>query len=182
MPVSAGAGIKTARCDPGDANNRLEPELTSDARRANGRFSVAADIKRGWSCHVVFLCAIDLPCRCAVTELVLLFEVGVWPPRDGLRRMECFNLSGAHAANAAGSAAIANSPHPSSPRGHPSAETDLRIRTCLSGHSGGAVAPAEVGAIDPYTMENDGNAPGKCYSRAPHAASLCSPYGPGLEP
>ena len=50
----------------------------------NGRFSVAADIKRGWSCHVVFLCAIDLPCRCAVAELVLLFEIGVWPPHDGV--------------------------------------------------------------------------------------------------
>ena len=58
---------------------------------------------------------IDLFNGCAVTEFVLLFEVGVWPPHDGVRRMEWFNLLGALTANAAGSADIANSLHPSSP-------------------------------------------------------------------
>jgi hypothetical protein len=49
------------------------------------------------------------------TELVLLFEVGARPPHDGVRRMEWSNLCYALAAEAAGFAAITNSPHPSSP-------------------------------------------------------------------
>ena len=59
----------------------------------------------------LLICLADVP----FTELVLLFEVGVRPPHDGVRRMDWFNLSDALAANAAGSAAIANSLHPSSP-------------------------------------------------------------------
>jgi len=59
----------------------------------------------------LLICLADVP----FTELVLLFEVGVWPPHDGVRRMTWFNLSGALAASAAGSAAVTNSCHPSSP-------------------------------------------------------------------
>jgi len=57
--------------------------------------------------------ALRLTCH---TGLSLLFEVGVRPPHDGMRRMGRPNLSGALAADlAAGSAATTNSPHPPSP-------------------------------------------------------------------
>jgi hypothetical protein len=82
---------------------------------ANGCFSIAAYVKSGLIMSSYVPSSLDLPCRCAVTELVLLFEVGVWPPHDGVRRMEWFNLSGALTSNEAGSAAVANSLHPSSP-------------------------------------------------------------------
>src|ERR1700731_4683529 len=102
--------------------------------------------------------------------------------------MERLNLWSALAAKAAGSAAIANSRHPSSPRGHLSAEAepvDLLVSDAAlsrGGHGGGGVAPAEVGAIDPHAVQDDGQPPGERDDGAPHAPTLRDPHGPGLQP
>ena len=71
------------------SNGSFVPQLGQSsldfaAPTTNGRFSIAAYVKSGLIMSSYVPSSLDLPCRCAVTELVLLFEVGVWPPHDGV--------------------------------------------------------------------------------------------------
>ena len=68
-------------------NATEEPILPNYYVAAKAGFSIAAYVKSGLFRSYYVPSVMDLPCGCAVTELVLLFEVGVWPPHDGVRRM-----------------------------------------------------------------------------------------------
>ena len=93
--------------------------------------------------------------------LVLLFEVGTWPPHDGFRRMGWFNLWSALADDGReGLRSSTNSPHPSSPVRTPflPEQNSLNLlssaadRSCgLSYQLGGPVAPAELGAVTTHS-------------------------------
>ena len=62
----------------------------------SGRFSIAANVKPRSIPLTARRVVFRLPCH---TGLSLLFEVGVRPPHDGIRRMGRPNLSGALAAD-----------------------------------------------------------------------------------
>jgi hypothetical protein len=64
--------------------------------RLSGGFSIAANVKPHPITSYRRCLALRLTCH---TGLSLLFEVGVRPPHDGMRRMGRSNLWGALAAN-----------------------------------------------------------------------------------
>ena len=52
----------------------------------------------------------------------------------------------------------------------------------MRGDRGGAVAPAELGAVDPHAVQDHGEAPGDGDNGTPHAAPLGHPQAPCFQP
>ena len=119
--------------------------------------------------------------------LVLLFEVGTWPPHDGFRRMGRFNLWSALAdmvGRICGRYELTSPVVPVRDTVLPEQKlVELRIsaadRSCgLSCDRGRTVAPAELGAVNPHAVQNHGEAPGDGDNGTPHATPLGHPHAP----
>jgi hypothetical protein len=131
--------------------------------------------------------------------LVLLFEVGTWPPHDGFTRMGRFNLCSILADDGRKGLRLLRTHLTRRPREDTflpehklvelriSAAGELRIGavggSCgLRYDRGRTVAPAELGAVNPHAMEDHSEAPGDGDNGAPHAAPLGHPHAPRLQP
>ena len=119
--------------------------------------------------------------------LVLLFEVGTWPPHDGFRRMGRFNLWSVLADDGRQGLRSLRTHLTRRPReGHLPAGAELveplisaADRSCgLRYDRGRTVAPTELGAVNPHAVQNHGEAPGDGNNGTPHATSLGHPHAP----
>src|SRR5215472_17056915 len=128
------------------------------------------------------------------TGLSLLFEVGVRPPHDGIRRMRRPNLSGALAADERQD----QRPLRTHPTRRPREDIFLPKQNALisltvvffvlrggSGNRrnrGAVLPPPELAAIDPHPVQNDSQTPGDRDDRSTHPASLGDSHAPCLQP
>lgn len=119
--------------------------------------------------------------------LVLLFEVGTWPPHDGFRRMGRFNLWSVLADDGRQGLRSLRTHLTRRPReGHLPAGAELveplisaADRSCgLRYDRGRTVAPTELGAVNPHAVQNHGEAPGDGNNGTPHATPLGHPHAP----
>jgi hypothetical protein len=110
----------------------------------------------------------------------LLFAVGAWPPHDGVRRARRLNLSRdlrGIAALPSGSGLSTRSPRPSSPRERRDSAFVRRklelLSSCGQRHRC-LLAPAELAAISPYTVQDH-----RQLACARHASALGNVHAAG---
>ena len=119
--------------------------------------------------------------------LVLLSGIGSWALPSWGSRTGWTNLLGGLAVGlTVGPADIAISPHPSSREGHHatawwSSRFSYRVYIQLS-RCNGVFAPAELGAINPDAVHDDGQPTRQRHDRLFHTAAPGDLYRPGLEP
>ena len=113
----------------------------------------------------------------------LLFAVGAWPPQDGIRRTRCLNLSrDLEASLPAGSGLSTRSPRPSSPqerRGFALVGRKLERRLRCDRGRCGLLAPAELAAIDPHTVQDHRQLAGDRDTGTCHAPAFGDVHAPG---
>src|SRR5215468_8813915 len=128
------------------------------------------------------------------TGFSLLFEVGVRPPHDGIRRMGRPNLWGALAADERQD----QRPLRLTPTRRPREDIFCRSRSrhLLDGgfpafsvagsdnrrNRGAVLAPPELAAINPHPVQNYSQTPGDREDRSTHPASLGHSHAPCLQP
>src|SRR4029077_20222366 len=164
--------------------------------RSRGQDRAAASLSRPMSSlalspHTALRLVLRLTCH---TGLSLLFEVGVRPPHDGMRRMGRPNLSGALAADERQD----QRPLRAHPTRRPREDIFLPKQNALisliavspafsvaaSGNRrkrGAVLAPPELAAINPHPVQNDSQTPGDRDDRSTHPASLGHSHAPCLQ-
>ena len=164
-------------------NAALARSSSSTGHVVNVRFSNRpVGVKRFQTIHQ---CSVDV-----AHGLVLLFGIGTRALPSWDSRTRWNNLLGGLAVRrTAGPSGHANSPHPSSREGHhchravetrvsPIGFDYVQLSRCCSFLPG----PAELGAVNPDAVHDDGQATRQRYDRLLHAAAPGDLHRPGLEP
>src|SRR6516162_4999562 len=136
--------------------------------------------------------ALRLTCH---TGFSLLFEVGVRPPHDGMRRIGRPNLSGALAADKRQDQRALRTLPTRRPREDiflPKQNALISLTAVFPAFSasgsgnrrnrGVVLAPPELATIDPHPVQNDSQTSGDRDDRSTHPASLGHSQAPCLQP